>query len=80
MTLLGRLPSAMDQDVFPDWRCRVVVEAHLVPQKKEPLDMGCMYHNFISLAVFGLPSNIDTRLRVEPLWIARFNLIGWDTN
>ncbi len=39
-----------------------------------------MYHKFISLAVFSLPSNNDSWLRVEPLGIARFDLIGWDAN
>lgn len=77
MTPLSRLQSVIDQDVFPDWCRRVVVNAFLVPQKEEQLNIGCMYHNFISLAVFGLPSNIDFRLRVEP---ARFDLIGWDAN
>lgn len=70
----------MDQDVFPDWCRRVVVQVHLVLEKEEPLDIGCIYHNFISLSVFGLPSNIDSRLRVEPLGTARFNLVGWDAN
>lgn len=80
MTPLGRLPNAMDQDGFPDWCRRVVVKAYIVPQKGEPLDIGCMYHNFISLAVFSLSSNIDFRLRVEPPGTARFDLIGWDAN
>ena len=70
----------MDQDVFPGWCCRIVVKAYLVPQKEEPLDIGCTYHNFISLTVFGLSSNIDFRLRVKPIGTARFDLIGWDAN
>jgi len=68
------------QDVFPCWCRRVVLEVHLAFQKGEPLEPGCMYHNLISLAVFSLPSNDDFRLRVEPLGIARFDLIGWDAN
>ncbi len=48
--------------------------------KEEPLDIGYVYHYFISLAVFGLPHNIDSWLRVEPLGTIRFHLIGWDAN
>ena len=70
----------MDQDVFPNWCRRVVVKACPISQKEEPIDIGYMYHNFISVAVFRLPNNIDIRLRVEPLRTARFDLIGWDAN
>lgn len=80
MTLLDRFSSVMNQDVFPDWCCRVVIESCLVLQKGKSLNIKCMYHNFISLVVFGFPSNIDTRLRVESLWIICFDLIDWNAN
>ena len=80
MTPLSRLPSAIDQDIFPNWCRRVVVKVYLIFQKEEPLDIGYIYHNFISLTVFGLPYNINSRLRVKPLGTARFHLIDWDAN
>lgn len=39
-----------------------------------------MDHNFIGLAVFGLPNNIDSRLQIEPSGMARFDFMRWDAN
>ncbi len=73
MTPLGRIPCAIVQDVFLYWCYRVVV----VPRKDEPLDIDCMDHNFIRLAVFALPNNIDFRL-YWAIWNGsnRFDALG----
>lgn len=80
MSPLGRLESAMDQNVFLYRCCRVVGKILLAPKKKEPLNKGCMDHNFISLAVFVLPDNVDLRFRIEPSGMTRFDFLCWDAN